>query len=256
VLVGPAAQQRIGVHLHQAEVLAVRPAGEVQQVKRVGTDAASLEGGLVASTCKLVDNLVVPDKPQTSTSVVEVARHLLQTRGYSGLRYADVADAVGITRASIHYYFPTKAVLGRAVIATYRAQLIERLAAIDADCSDPREKLDRYVGLYRGVLEEDAEHMCPGGMLAAEFTTLPADVQQEVREFFADNEAWLVGVLSAGRPAGEASAQSVHETARHVVAVLQGALLMARLYGGAEIINAAAARIRATLWPDEEFTLR
>jgi TetR/AcrR family transcriptional repressor of nem operon len=187
------------------------------------------------------------DEDPTIERILEVGRHLMQSRGYSELRYADIAEAVGIQRASVHHYFPNKVQLGVAVIEGYRARLLTQLSGIDDEVTDAREKLRLYVELYRAVLDEDAEHMCPGGMLAAEVITLPVALRAEVMEFFADNEAWLIGALSSPgvRLRAEWSAVSA---ARHVIDLLQGALLMARLHGEPERLTEAAVELEAALW--------
>ena len=45
--------------------------------------------------------------------ILDVAERLVQTRGFNGFSYADIAAEVGITKASLHYHFATKAELGR-----------------------------------------------------------------------------------------------------------------------------------------------
>lgn len=37
-------------------------------------------------------------------------RKMMQTRGYNGLSFRELAKEVGIKSASIHYHFPTKGV--------------------------------------------------------------------------------------------------------------------------------------------------
>jgi TetR/AcrR family transcriptional repressor of nem operon len=64
-------------------------------------------------------------------------------------------------------------------------------------------------------------------MLAAEYETLPAAVQGEVRGFFEDQRAWLARVLGGGRrPAADA-----RRRADVFIAGLEGALLIARTDG-------------------------
>ena len=40
--------------------------------------------------------------------ILEVGQELIQTVGYDGFSYRDIADRVGIKSASVHYYFPAK----------------------------------------------------------------------------------------------------------------------------------------------------
>ncbi len=101
-----------------------------------------------------------------------MAERLAQTRGYNGFSYADIATEQGVTKASLHYHFPSKADLGHALIGRYRTLFGAALEAIDQRGEGPRARLQRYVGLYNSVLSN--ERMCLCGMLAAEYATLPA----------------------------------------------------------------------------------
>jgi TetR/AcrR family transcriptional repressor of nem operon len=47
---------------------------------------------------------------------LDIAEQLVQTRGFNGFSYADIAAEIGISKASLHYHFPTKAMLGERLI--------------------------------------------------------------------------------------------------------------------------------------------
>ncbi|MBV9544951.1 MAG: helix-turn-helix transcriptional regulator, partial [Chloroflexi bacterium] len=49
------------------------------------------------------------------TEIVEAARRLIVERGLEGLRFGDVARAVGINNGTLLYYFPGKEALIQAV---------------------------------------------------------------------------------------------------------------------------------------------
>src|ERR1700723_2046302 len=87
-----------------------------------------------------------------ATAILDAAERLAQTRGYNGFSYADIATQLGVTKASLHYHFPSKAELGRALIERYRGVFAAALDAIDQQTTDPHEKLKQYVGLYNSVL--------------------------------------------------------------------------------------------------------
>jgi AcrR family transcriptional regulator len=105
----------------------------------------------------------------TAQRVLDVAERLVQTRGFNGFSYADIAAALGITKASLHYHFPTKADLGRRLIERYEHRFLEAVAAIDRSGADAREKLRRYAAIYVDVLR--ANRMCLCGMLASDYAT-------------------------------------------------------------------------------------
>ena len=163
----------------------------------------------------------------TADRVVEAATSVVQTRGYNGFSYADIADLVGIRTSSLHHHFPAKGDLGQEVASRYRRAFGEALADIESDTDDPIARLERYVHLYARQLS-DHGRICLCGMLAAEYATLPAPVQGEVRGFFDDQREWLARVLGGERRPG-ADAQ---RRADVFLAGLEGALLVARTDGG------------------------
>ena len=59
-----------------------------------------------------------------------VATELLISHGVRGLRFGDIADRLGITRANIHYHFGTKGNLVKEVVADYVADTLEQLGVI------------------------------------------------------------------------------------------------------------------------------
>jgi TetR/AcrR family transcriptional regulator, transcriptional repressor for nem operon len=187
-------------------------------------------------------------EPRTAaaTAILDVAEQLAQTRGYNGFSYADVAAQLGVTKASLHYHFPSKAQLGSALIDRYQTTFGEALRAIDGKTKDPAEKLERYVDLYDSVLRND--RMCLCGMLAAEYSTLPAAMQAALTSFFDSNERWLTAVLQSGVERGAlVLAGAANARARVLLGALEGALLVARSYRDPARFRSAAKFLLADL---------
>lgn len=177
-----------------------------------------------------------------ATAILDIAERLAQTKGYNGFSYADIAAELGVTKASLHYHFPSKAELGRALIERYEAAFGAALEAIDRLAVTPPEKLRQYVGLYDAVIRND--RMCLCGMLAAEYATLPAPMQAELKRFFDMNERWLTKVLLPGRQSGLLLfRETASERARVILAALEGAMLVARSYGDPRRFKAAAEHV-------------
>ncbi len=179
-------------------------------------------------------------------AILDAAEALAQTRGYNGFSYADVALQLGVTKASLHYHFPSKAELGRALIERYQRTFAEALGAIDRESEEPCKKLERYVALYDAVLRSD--RMCLCGMLAAEYATLPEPMQAQLHLFFDANERWLTAVLEEGRRVGRFEFKDrANERARVLLGALEGAMLIARSYGDARRFRVAADSLLADL---------
>src|ERR1700760_3080665 len=129
----------------------------------------------------------------TGERILDIAERLAQTRGFNSFSYADIAAELGITKASLHYHFQTKADLGNALIGRYAARFAAALDRIEQDIPDAPARLQAYADLYAGVLE--GKRMCLCGILAAEYQTLPESMRGAVIEFFDDNQRWLANVL-------------------------------------------------------------
>ncbi len=179
---------------------------------------------------------------EPAKAILDVAEQLAQTRGYNGFSYADIAATLGVTKASLHYHFPSKAELGRALIARYHAVFGAALEAIDQRALKPPEKLRQYVGLYDAVMRNDRVCLC--GMLAAEYATLPAPMQEALKLFFDMNERWLTTVLLDGRRSGSfLFTEPADERARFILGALEGAMLVARSFGDSGRFRAAAKHV-------------
>lgn len=182
----------------------------------------------------------------TAQRILDIAERLVQTRGFNGFSYADIAEAMNVTKASLHYHFRGKADLGRSLIERYERNFLAALARIDAESKDAREKLRRYAAIYGEVLGDG--RMCLCGMLAAEFGTLPEAMRAEMRHYFDANERWLEGVLKQGKK--EKSLRfpgSPAETAQALIGSLEGAMMIARSYGDPARFRAVSDRLLAGL---------
>jgi len=182
----------------------------------------------------------------TAQRILDIAERLIQVRGYNGFSYADIAETMRLTKASLHYHFPSKAELGRRLMERYTENFLAALGRIDATAVDEGEKLQRYVSIYSEVLAN--KRMCLCGMLAAEYATLPKSVKAEVTRFFDANETWLAGVLDEGKRSKsiKAGVPSI-ETSRTMIATLEGAMMLARTYDDVERFDRTAQRLLADL---------
>ncbi len=185
-------------------------------------------------------------RPDTSQRILDIAERLVQTRGYNGFSYADIAEAMRITKASLHYHFPAKADLGARLIERYERNFLAALERIDAEGKDARDKLRRYAALYEEVLRDN--RMCLCGMLAAEFGTLPKPMREDMRHFFDENERWLIGILREGRREKVLKFSGAPaEVAQSLIGTLEGAMMIARSYGDVARFKAVSDRVLGDL---------
>ena len=163
----------------------------------------------------------------TATKILDVAQAMVRHRGYSAFSYADISAEVGIKKASIHYHFPSKEDLVKALVVRYRERLAQRCNAISRGTSTLREKVIEFAHLYLDGLEKDQICLC--AMLTADYVVLPESIQAEITLFFAQAETWLSHLIQQGLDQGLwLGASSVAQEAQGLIAMLQGAQLMAR----------------------------
>lgn len=171
---------------------------------------------------------------------------LVQTRGFNGFSYADIADRVGVTTAALHYHFPGKDRLGEALIDRWTSRHMRALAAIETRHAAPVARLSAYVELYANVSRANRLGLC--GMLAAEHQTLAPGMRAQVAAFMTANHDWLAGVLAAGRDDATLSFEGpTREAALAILAGIQGATLIARPHQDADCFRAATRALLATI---------
>ncbi len=160
------------------------------------------------------------------------AELLVRARGYAGFSFAQLAEAVGIRKASIHHYFPTKHDLAAALVAAYDARYDAALAEIKARDEDGLVRIEAYGALYLQGVEQRLSCLC--AVLAIEIDGLPAPLQDEIGKFFAKHIAWLETVLAEGQANGSIVATiNPAAAARMIIATLEGALTLERSVGDA-----------------------
>lgn len=182
----------------------------------------------------------------TRELLLATAERLVRTRGYSAISYADLADAVGIRKASIHHHFPGKADLGAALASDYTRRFAALLDRIDE--SEPRalERIEQYAAIYETSIEDGMLCLC--GMLATEIRVLPEEVKAGVRRFFVQQLAWLTRVLAEGVARGELKLVGKPEsTAERLLSSLQGATLVAWGMSDPSVVARASRELIATL---------
>jgi TetR/AcrR family transcriptional repressor of nem operon len=183
-------------------------------------------------------------RTDTAQRILDAAEQLAQVRGFNAFSYAHIAAELGITKASLHYHFSSKAELGQALITRYSDRFVDALAKIDSQPTTARAKLAAYADLYAAPLR--SRRMCLCGMLAAEYETLPKPITESLMAFFDTNEDWLEGVLEQGRADGSLTFDGdARDAARMIVSGLEGAMLIARPYRDPERFQATAGALLA-----------
>ena len=173
------------------------------------------------------------------SEILAHSRALLRTRGFNAFSHRDLAALAGVKSSSVHYHFPSKEDLGLAVIEQYRTEVLEFLQSLEALA--PESRLDRFFSVFADSASL-GDQWCVAGMLASDFGTVGEPLQLGVRRFFSDVEAWLAVQARLLRPALKPAAAA--RLGKNAMALLEGALLLARSQGEPRRVEYAAAAIR------------
>lgn len=181
----------------------------------------------------------------TRDTILRTARDLILTRSYLGLSYQELADRVGIRKASLYHHFASKEALGIEVIADSRRrfeQWTEGLAALS-----PQAQTRAYIRMFRDRIGAGRQ-VCLVGATSGEWDCIEPALQAAVRGFHGAQLDWLAGValrrdVGADRTPVPAQIEAARQWAARLNAQCQGALLSARLHGDPTLFDAALASL-------------
>jgi TetR/AcrR family transcriptional repressor of nem operon len=156
--------------------------------------------------------------------------------GYNGFSYADIADAVGIRKASIHHHFPSKVDLVRTLVTQYRYDAENAVSGLEQNIQNPLDLLRTYADHWAQCIEDASRPFCVCALLASELPALPPEVAGEVKAFFRFASNWLTSIMERGSKAGVLClASEPRVEAEAFMASVHGAMLSARAYGTPEV---------------------
>jgi TetR/AcrR family transcriptional repressor of nem operon len=167
----------------------------------------------------------------TAERLMDLAEARIREAGYGGFSFRDLAAEIGIKSASVHHHFPTKARMAAAVARRYRERFFEIVAPRHDEGAD--DVVAIYRSAFRNAIERDGR-MCLNGMLGAEAGGLPPEVVEEIKAFFAR----CVGDLSSRIGGTDAVPRAFH-----VMAALEGGLILARAFGDITAFDQATASL-------------
>jgi TetR/AcrR family transcriptional repressor of nem operon len=174
----------------------------------------------------------------TAERILDTAHTLMADRGYAAFSYADIADQINVSKATIHHHFPSKEDLAIAVLRRHRFRLMENLAALDGAVAEPLERLRLYMRHWETCIRKKTEPMCIAALLGAETPSLPVNVAKETGLHFVALHGWLQKTMELG-----VKQKTIHVTrtssaeAEVVMATVHGAMVSARAYPSVKVFG-------------------
>ena len=164
----------------------------------------------------------------TRQTLLDAAESVARRRGYDGFSYADLAEAVGIRKASIHYHFPKKSDLSVALIERYTEQVAASLAEIRRRDGRGASALKAFVEMYRNALE-GGRSLCLCVAMSSEPESLSAESVGALNAFNSMILNWLSDEFQIVIESGDGRELTTADgEARAALALMQGAHLLGR----------------------------
>lgn len=180
----------------------------------------------------------MPKLPNTPDEILSCARSLIIAGGYNGFSYADIAEKIGVRKASIHYHFAGKVNLVSELVRQHRGAMQEGLASLEASIANPLDQLSAYINYWKNCIEDLSSPFCLCALLAGELPVLPDEVAVEVRSYFQFLSTWMTSVFERGAATGSIRlTYTPGMEAELLMATVHGAMLSARAYDDASIFG-------------------
>lgn len=94
-------------------------------------------------------------KKNTKNTILEAAKKVFTTRGYSGARMQEIADEAQINKAMLHYYYRTKEELFSVILEDTMAMIVGKFGQALESEGTVLEKLERIIEVYISNIREN-----------------------------------------------------------------------------------------------------
>lgn len=176
--------------------------------------------------------------PSSNIKLLDAAVAAVRHRGYSGTSVDDICRAAGVSKGAFFHHFRSKDDLGAAAAKHFNANAGRLLfSAPFMSLEDPRARLIGYLRLRREILRgTPADFCCYLGTIVQEAhesrPILTAACGEEIFSHAGRIEALAAEAKAAYCPDADWSPKTL---ALFIQAALQGAFVLAKAGGGAEV---------------------
>jgi AcrR family transcriptional regulator len=161
----------------------------------------------------------------TREKIVTSADRLFYERGFEATSFADVAEAVGISRGNFYYHFKTKDQILDAVIERRIKERHDMLGNWADAGQTPKQCIVCFIGILLMNNKKIRSFGCPIGTLFSELAKLDHPAESGARELFDLFRIWL-----RRRFEDMGRAQDADALAMHILARSQGVATLANAY--------------------------
>ena len=178
----------------------------------------------------------------TRDRIVELADELFYAGGFDSTSFADIADAVKISRGNFYYHFKTKDEILQAVIDRRMAERRTMMDRWESEGASPRECIGRFIDILIVNQPKIMAHGCPIGTLCAELAKLDHAQKNDAAGLFTLFRNWLRSQFEKAG-CGDAS----DDLAMHLLMRSQGVASLANAFGDEAFVRREVDAMHAWL---------
>ena len=179
-----------------------------------------------------------PRRGEARDRLLEAARDVIRTRGFGATTVDDLCKAAGVTKGAFFHHFASKEAIGVAA-AAYWAETTSAFfaAAPYHDHTDPLDRVLGYIKFRKAIIDGDlAAFTCLVGTMTQEvYASHPAIRDACAASIFGHAATIEPDIEAAMAAHGLAADWTAASLAVHTQAVLQGAFILAKATGDAEV---------------------
>ena len=150
----------------------------------------------------------------TRDHIVEAADRLFYRQGYEHTSFADIADAVRISRGNFYHHFKTKDEILDAVIGARLDGTRSMLERWEIEGKGPADRIRSFIHILVANQTEIMRYGCPVGTLCTELAKLGHASQAEATKLFTLFRTWLRRQFTLLGREADADALAMHLLAR------------------------------------------
>jgi AcrR family transcriptional regulator len=175
---------------------------------------------------------------RTRDLIVRAADDLFYRKGFEYTSFADIADAVRISRGNFYYHFKSKDEILAAVIESRAGDRREMLRQWELEEPTPGDRVRRYINLLIVDGPDIKEHGCPVGTLTTELSKLKHGSREDAAEVFTVFRVWLRDQFAAlGRT------EDADRLALHLLSAVQGIATIYNAYQDEDFLRRETAQL-------------
>lgn len=174
---------------------------------------------------------------ETRLLIIETADRLFYEHGYDSTSFAQIAQAVGISRGNFYHHFKAKDDILAAVINLRLERTQAMLEDWDHDAESPAGRIRAFIHILITNQSQIMRHGCPVGTLCNELAKLNHSAKPQAARIFGLFRVWLARQFTLLGHAEQADALALH-----VLMLSQGIATLATATGDESFLRREVAQ--------------